>query len=268
MSDNSSLGDRMKGYEDAYRFYLPNRMPVILRLDGKAFHSYTKGLERPFDQRLIDCLNETAIYLCKNTQGTKLAYLQSDEISLLIYQPDFKSQAWFDGNLQKMVSVAASMASGYFTSISHRIFGITKPAIFDCRAFVVPLDEVVNSLEWRMQDATRNSVQMVARANFSHKRCNDKTCAELQEMLFQEKGINWSNLPISQKRGRCIIKQKSLKPAFNPKTETEIVVERTEWIIDNEPPIFHQYRGYIEKLLVPPMPKDAEWHLEPEEMKL
>jgi tRNA(His) guanylyltransferase len=263
-----SLGDRIKqNYEDTYRLFLPARLPLVLRIDGRSFHAYTKGLERPFDERLIDCLNETAIYLCQQIQGTKLAYLQSDEISLLIYQPDFHSQVWFGGNLQKMVSVAAGMASAYFTSISNNIFVEPKLATFDCRAFIVPLDEVVNTFEWRQQDATRNSIQMVARANFSHKQCNDKTCNQLQEMLFQEKGINWNDLPISQKRGRCIIKQKATKPAFNHKTGEEILAERMEWVIDNEPPIFHLDRSYIERLLTPSMPKDLDWHLEPEEEK-
>jgi tRNA(His) guanylyltransferase len=247
--DDGTLGNRIKQYEDAYRTYLPNRLPIICRLDGKGWHSYTKGLQRPFDDRLISTLNETAIYLCRNIQGVKLAYLQSDEISLLIYNPNFETQGWFDNNVQKMVSISAAMASSHFTSISDRVFGKMKPALFDARVFVVPLDEVVNSFEFRQQDASRNSVQQVARAHFSHKQCDNKNCSELQDLLMQEKQINWNDLPISQKRGRCVIKVKTLKEGINMATGEDFKVERNEWQIDNEIPIFHQDREYIERHL-------------------
>src|SRR6266404_1145420 len=145
MSDKDSLGDRIKqGYEDAYRIHLPNRLPIILRLDGKGWHQYVKGLTRPFDKNLISTLNETAIHLCRNIQGVKLCYLQSDEMSFLIFNSNFETQGWFDNNLQKIISVSAGMASSHLTSISDRDFGKIKPTCFDARAFVVPLDEVVN----------------------------------------------------------------------------------------------------------------------------
>jgi len=238
---NDSLGDRIKAYEDAQRDYLPNRMPTIIRLDGKAWHSYTRELKRPIDTNLVNALNETAIHLCEEIQGTKIAYLQSDEISILLYSPKFETQTWFNGNIQKMVSVAASTASAYFTSISDRVFGKINPTCFDARVFVVPLDEVVNSFEWRQQDATRNSIQSLARSMFSYKECNNKDCSELQEICFR-KGTNWNDLPTHQKRGRCVIKQRYEKDG----------AIRNKWVIDNEIPIFHKDRNYIEQYLTPP----------------
>lgn len=252
---NDSLGDRMKIYEDAFRTSLPIRMPVILRLDGKAFHSYTKGCQKPVDQGLVDCMNETAKYLCKHIQGCQIAYIQSDEISLLLknYQ-SLETQSWYDNNLQKMVSVAASMAGAIFTMNSAKIWqnvgqgNTVKPAFFDCRAFLLPEEEVNNYYLWRQQDATRNSVQMLARCLYSHKECTDKNNSELQEMCFQ-KGINWNDCPIPQKRGRCIIKTTTTKIGFNPKTGEQLPSERSEWVVDNQIPVFSQEREYINKLV-------------------
>lgn len=246
-----SLGDRMKSFEDAYRTYMPIRMPVILRVDGKAFHSYTKGCKRPIDDNLINCMNETAKYLCSNIQGCQLAYVQSDEISLLLVNyKSINSGSWFDNNLQKMSSISASMASAKFTSISDTIFGKTKIATFDSRAFILPKEEVCNYFIWRQQDATRNSVQMLARTLYSHKECNNKNNSELQEMCFQ-KGNNWNDCPISQKRGRCVIKTKIFKSSINPRTNVSVLSERSEWVVNNEIPIFSNDRKYIDELTYP-----------------
>ena len=264
---NDSLGDRMKSYEDCYRTHLPIRMPVILRIDGKAFHSYTKGCKKPVDEGLVECMNLTAMALCKEVQGCRLAYVQSDEISLLLtnYQT-VDTQSWFDNNLQKMVSISASITSVTFTENSYRIWGfhdnaegtgfegmgytspIIKPAYFDSRAFVIPKEDVVNYFLWRQQDATRNSVQMLARSLYSHKQCEDKNNSELQELIFQ-KGINWNDCPTTQKRGRCIVKHASEKTALNPKTGEHITALRNEWVVDNEIPVFSQDRDYIGKYL-------------------
>lgn len=245
-----SLGDRMKSqYEDVFRYHLPGRLPIILRLDGVHWHSLTKKCKKPIDDNLVNAMNDTAIYLCKNVQGCQLAYIQSDEISLLLnnYQ-SIGTQGWFDNNLLKMCSVASGLASAYFTSISDRVFNQIRLAQFDCRAFVLPKEEVNNAFEWRQQDATRNSVQMSARSLYSHKECNNKNCAELQELCWQ-KGINWNDLPTYQKRGRCIIKTKSSRTSLNPKTGDYVIVERSEWVVDNNIPIFHKDKQYIEKYL-------------------
>lgn len=260
---NDSLGDRMKSYEDVFRLHLPIRMPVILRIDGKAFHSYTHGCKKPVDQGLVDCMNLTAMELCKQIQGCQLAYVQSDEISLLLNNyKELDTQSWFDNNIQKMVSISASIASVTFTENSYQIWGfhdnaegtgfegmgytsaIRKPAYFDSRAFVMPKEDVCNYFLWRQQDATRNSVQMLARSLYSHKECTNKNNSELQELIFQ-KGINWNDCPASQKRGRCIVKKYTEKSTLNPKTQQYETALRSEWVVDNEIPIFSQDRNYI-----------------------
>lgn len=257
-----SLGDRMKSYEDCYRTRLPIRMPIIIRVDGKAFHSYTAKCKKPVDLGLVECMNDTAIALCETVQGCQLAYVQSDEISLLVtnYQ-DINTQSWFDNNLQKMVSVSASVASVTFTTNSHKIWGsigvrepipTIKHAYFDSRAFVLPKEEVTNYFLWRQQDATRNSVQMLARSLYSHKQLVNKNNSDLQELCFQ-KGINWNDCPVPQKRGRCIVKNKTPKEGSNPKTGEVFMTERSEWIIDNNIPIFSQDRRYIDKYVYPLM---------------
>lgn len=264
MSSSDNLGDRMKSYEDSYRLSLPIRMPVILRIDGKAFHTYTKKCDKPVDQGLVDCMNSTAIELCKKVQGCQIAYVQSDEISLLLNNfKDINTQSWFDNNLQKMVSISAATASVVFTMNSDMIWGddcvdggsgelvcqpIRKPAFFDSRAFILPKEEVNNYFLWRQQDATRNSVQMLARTLYSHKECTDKNNSELQEMIFQ-KGINWNDCPVTQKRGRCIVKTKTIKEGKNPKTGEVFKAERSEWVVDNNIPIFSQNKEYIEKYI-------------------
>lgn len=275
MSSKDSLGDRMKSYEDAYRTHLPIRMPVILRVDGKAFHTYTKHCKRPVDQGLVKCMDETAIELCKQLQGCQLAYVQSDEISLLLtnYQT-LDTQCWFENNIQKMVSVSAGIASATFTFNSWRIWkgGVAapvglesiKPAYFDSRAFVLPKEEVVNYFLWRQQDATRNSVQMLARSLYSHKECTDKNNSELQEMCYQ-KGFNWNDVPVPQKRGRCIIKTQVPGTATNRKTGEAVSFLRSEWIADQNIPVFSQDRSYIEQFVEPNTSKATEWHMDPQE---
>jgi tRNA(His) guanylyltransferase len=263
---NDNLGDRMKSYEDAYRASLPIRLPVILRIDGKAFHTYTKGCKRPVDQGLVDVMNNTAIELCKKLQGSQIAYVQSDEISiLLVNYSTLDTQAWFDNNLQKMVSVSASIAGAVFTSQSSTIWGhddyqnacgctqsfpILKPAFFDARAFVMPKEDVCNYFLWRQQDATRNSIQMLARTLYSHKELINKDNSELQDLCWK-KGTNWNDCPISQKRGRCIVKTKTMKQGKNPKTGLPMLAERTEWVVDNKIPIFSQDRDYINRYVQP-----------------
>lgn len=221
------LGDRMKSsYENRTRFLLPRRTYTIIRIDGKAFHTYTKGLKRPFDADLIADMDATAAYLCKNIMGAKFAYVQSDEISILLTDfEDIGTQAWFDNNMQKMVSVAASMATSEFnrlrlirecgnlfideSSISHEAIDINKLkkfrfAEFDARIFQIPQKiEVSNYFIWRQQDATRNSISSVAQSLYSHKELNGVSSTEKQELIFQ-KGINWNDYSYREKRGGII----------------------------------------------------------------
>lgn len=236
MKKKDSLGDRMKeNYESRYKVKLPTRMPVIIRLDGKAFHTLTKrlNLEKPFDDTFITCMDRTATELCKQIQGVQMAYVQSDEISLFLHNyKKLQTQPWFDNELQKMVSISAAFASVEFSfQVNMRFPEYPGGGLFDSRVFVLPEAEVNNYFAWRQQDNTRNSVQMLARSLYSHKECNNKNNSQLQEMSFQ-KGQNWDKLETRYKRGRCIIKD-----------------ENGKWIVDNEIPIFTKDREYINKLL-------------------
>ena len=245
-----SLGDRQKSYEDCYRIKLPRRSYTMIRLDGKSFHSYVKGLVRPFDAGLIEDMDATAAYLCKNIMGAKFAYVQSDEISILITDfEDIGTEAWFDNNLQKMVSVAASMATAEFNKL--RMIRIAKLSIkggdvnnlaehvnnfiypslamFDARVWQIPQKvEVENYIIWRQQDATRNSISSVAQSMYSHKELHGVSSDAKQELIFQ-KGINWNDYPYRQKRGGIIgkiselwVKPKGAKNAGQRVPEDEI----------------------------------------------
>jgi len=214
------LGDRMKSfYEDASRFYLTRRTPVIMRLDGKAFHTLTKDCEKPFDNRLSLSMEETAEELMKEIQGAKFAYSQSDEISILI--TDFETietGAWFDYNIQKMCSVSASIASNAFNSqgILQR-GGTEKLAEFDCRVFNIPKEEVVNYFRWRYKDWLRNSIQMLAQSHFSQKELHGKKREDLHEMLHNI-GVNWADLSNKWKNG-IVLSKDSVSYLFNPMEE-------------------------------------------------
>lgn len=248
-----SLGDRMKNYESTSRNFLTRRVPAIIRLDGKAFHTFTRGMQKPFDSVLTQTMQETMKYLCENIQGCVLGYTQSDEITLVLTDyATTKTDAWFGYNIQKMTSVSASMATLAFNRV-YQLRGYSGKvgvALFDSRAFSVPKDEVCNCLAWRQQDATRNSVEAVGQANFSHSQLHGKSCDEVQDMLFTIKGINWNNLPTENKRGSCCVKKQFEEDIEDPRNPGHLVsVCRKRWVIDHEIPIFSQDRNYIEKLI-------------------
>lgn len=196
-----SLGDRMKDYyEDRYRIKLTRRMPVIIRLDGKAFHTLTKKCQKPFDNRFLDTMSETTKVLLNEIQGAKCAYVQSDEISILLTDFDkLTTDGWFDYNIQKIVSVSAGIASAFFTKVYfEQLDG--EIAVFDARVFNIPKEEVCNYFIWRQKDWIRNSVQMLAQANFSAKQLHGKKQEDIHEMLHS-KGVYWVGLDSSWKNG-------------------------------------------------------------------
>lgn len=248
MPVNDELGKRMKeNYEQIPKTRLMRRTPVIIRIDGKAFHSFTKGFNRPFDEVLGNAMTRTMEYLCNNIQGCIFGYKQSDEISLVLSDyKRFNSEAWFDYEVQKMCSIAASMATmafnKFFIEETQNYFlknfdgcikngnnidyiykdpdadqlykayrkAMERGAMFDARAFNIPKEEVVNCIYWRQIDAARNSVQMVGQANFSHRELQGKSCNVIQDMLHEQKGINWNDYPTAWKRGVCWTKEKGL----------------------------------------------------------
>lgn len=268
------LGNRMKiFYEEIPKTRLMRRCPVVIRIDGKAFHTFTRGFKIPFDDMLIKTMQETAKYLCENIQGCQLAYIQSDEISLLLidYQK-FETSAWFDYEIQKMCSISASMATMAFNQIFRDMVGelhikgsleeeyscilykaAQKGAMFDARVFNIPREEVTNYFYWRQLDASRNSIQMVGQANFSHKELQHKSCNDIQDMLITQKGINWNDFPTYQKRGSCVVRNKIVIESDGVK-ETCMLCDpkqgENNWIIDKDIPIFKgDGREYIEQFV-------------------
>lgn len=238
----------MKAYEMAARNVLPGRLPVIIRVDGKAFHTYTRGTNRPFDTMLGDVMIHTAKMLCETIQGAQLAYTQSDEISVLVHSyKNFDTSAWFDNQVQKMCSVAASTASAHFTAWSWRIWGddpsAIKPAVFDARVFVIPEADVCNYFLWRQQDATRNSVQMLARSLYSHKQLDGKNNTELKQLCI-EKGRDWFALEPRWQRGVCVRRIINKQYVTDP-----METVRWHWTPDYDIPLFNQDRDYVNKLL-------------------
>lgn len=249
-----NLGDRMKEfYENRAKTKLIRCIPVIIRIDGKAFHTFTKGFEKPFDLVMVKAMQDTMKYLCENIQGCVLGYTQSDEITLVLVDYNkLDTDAWFDYDVQKLCSVSASMATlafnrSLFNHFNEFIFNLNEykddlisaykkaiktGAMFDARCFNVPKEEVTNCILWRQQDATRNSIQAVGQANFSHKELQGLSTNQIQELLFSKKEINWNNFPTHLKRGSCCIKKEN------------------GWYIDEEIPIFTgEGREYIEKLI-------------------
>ena len=277
--DTSDLAKRMKNYEMRDRYFLQKRIPVAIRVDMRAGHTFTRGFKRPFDDIFMKSMQETAKYMCENMGNAKFAYVQSDEITIILVDYDtLETDCWFNYRTDKLCSISASMATMAF----NRVFvknvdewgrltfpnwdeggtneevdvdllklndayqrAIGKGAMFDARCFNIPKEEVTNYFYWRQLDATRNSIQMVGQANFSHKELQNKSCNDIQNMLLTQKDINWNSIPTYQKRGSACIKY--IESVDYPDGTT---TERSRWKIDNEIPIFkNEGREYIEKLI-------------------
>lgn len=222
-SDKLAVGDRMKRYEQSFKCYLTPRVPVIIRVDGRAFHTLTRREygQSNWHQSFSRIMQSVTRLLMKEIQGCTFAYSQSDEISLLITDyRTIQTDRWFGYDINKMNSIAASIASTTFYALFNKPISIA----FDCRCFNIPMDDVCNYFIWRQVDATRNSINMKARLHFSQKELHGLHCDELQEKLFAEEGINFNDLPTIQKRGFCVI----------------------DGEVDLEIPIFTQDRKYIE----------------------
>ena len=274
MPVHDDLGTRMKEfYEQVPKTKLIRRMPVAIRIDGKAFHTFTRGFRKPFDHILIKTMQETTKYLCENIQGCVFGFTQSDEITLILvdYQK-LTSSAWFDYEVQKLCSISASMATMAFNkyfaeNVANEILeyktsmvpqcveiqqeikeyhdtlraAVNKGAMFDARCFNIPKEEVTNLIYWRQLDATRNSIQMVGQANFSHKELQNKTCNMIQDMLHEQKGINWNDYSTVCKRGSACIytEYANMNGSHN-----------SGWIIDKEMPILKgEDRAYVDNLV-------------------
>ena len=271
---NDCIGDRMKSYENCYRLYIPKRTPIIIRLDGCHWHTFTKGFKKPFDDILMRAMEETATVLCHDIEGVKVAYTQSDEISLLITNNDtWETQPWFGNNIQKMASVAASIATlafnrafnalvhDFINDVYYKDPSVTtskvldiylnardKGATFDARVFVLPADEVCNYFIWRQQDAIRNSIQSMGQTHFSHKELMNKSCENIKQMLV-EKNLKWESIPVSCQRGVCVVKKPAkITTRIDMKAMTYMEMTRNRWTVDDNIPLFWEDRKYIDGL--------------------
>lgn len=243
-----SLGDRMKAYESVASQKLMRRTPVICRLDGRSFHTFTRGFDKPFDNLFMKAMHKTLKQLCENVGNCVFGYTQSDEITLvLIDYRTFDSYPWYGNRIEKICSISASMATRFFNKAFIEVVGeamaedmnnekdyskYTKrffSADFDCRAFNVPREDVCNCLIWRQKDAERNSIQGLAQSLFKFKEIQGVSNNDLQDKMFVEKGVNWNDMPVAFKRGIACIRD-----------------DDGDWFLDEETPIFTQNRAYIE----------------------
>jgi len=252
------LGDRMKSYEAATRFVLPPRTYTIIRVDGKNFHSFTRNFDKPFDPGLINAMQDVAIVMMKEISGSLFAYTQSDEVSIVLQ--DFakhNTQPWVGGVVQKQASIAASMATATFAQWVERLRMGSNFPLFDGRTYTIPdAAEVMNYLIWRQQDATRNSINMVASTFFSHKSLHGLSSNERQEKLFSEEGINWNDYRTKEKRGSAVYRETFVGPiTYTDKRTQELItledVKQSQLKVDDEIPIFttEEGREYLANIL-------------------
>lgn len=242
-----TLSELIKGYEGNYDFTLPKRTPIILRVDGKAFHTLTRGFDKPFDKVMIQSMQDTMLYLCEQIQGAQFGYVQSDEISILVYETNNEAEPWFGNRLQKLCSITASMATlkfnkslAYNAAITEGVdydkyrTAITNGALFDTRAFCVPESVVTPYFIWRQNDAVRNSILGLSMIYFTKKEMYKLSCDELQNKLITEKDVNWNNCSTVQKRGTCCY-----KILETPETKHK------KWFLDEEMPTLSSNRDFV-----------------------
>lgn len=239
------LSDRIKEYEDCFKTILPQKLPVIIRIDGSNFSKLTKSLAKPYDNNFIQLMNETAKYVLAEVSGAKFCTVQSDEINIFInnYQ-QAKSQPWYGNSVNKINTLCASLAASYFSVNSQKIFGSVRTVQFDSRCFVVPQHEVFNYFYSRQLDTTRNAVQMFARTLYSQKELNGKSSKQMQEMCAA-KGYSFDDLPVYFKRGRSIYKVE-VDREVEVKGQ-KLQIKRSEWFVDNNSPVFTEDRSFIER---------------------
>lgn len=257
MTDRTTLGDRMKRHEAAARLVLPRRTYSVLRVDVRAAHSYLRGAVRPFDEAFMDDMDAVARELCAEITGSVFAYAQSDEISVLF--TDFGSigtEPWFGGVVAKQTSIAAALATAV---LNERRPG--KRALFDARVFTLsdPV-EVANCFVWRQRDAVRNAISMAAQSVFSHRQLHGVNGDQMQEMLFTEHGINWSDYPAGCKRGRIAVKRTGEREVtFTHKrtlAEETVLAMRSWWEVEAAPHFTAEPGGFLAGV-IPALPSFA-----------
>ena len=255
MSYKQTLGDLMKSYEEVTNYKLPLRSCIIVRIDGRAFHTFTKGFEKPYDEIFIRSMQKTMLSICESIQGCQFGFVESDEISILIWETNNEADPWFSNRLQKICSMTSSMATlyfnRYFTEILSSYSETEKPnhykaikdgAIFDSRVFIIPESVINPYFVWRQNDCTRNSILGLSQKYFSHKQIQGMKCDELQNKLLTEKNINWNDEPTVNKRGTCAYK-----------IVDDIDKQSHIWILDLNMPILNEEKDFVySKIIFPP----------------
>lgn len=254
MPMKDDLGDRMKRYEKVSDHVLAIKTPVIIRIDGNAFHTFTKGFNKPFDKYFIEAMAATTLDLCKDIAGCQYGYVQSDEISLFLCDYEkIETQPWFDYRLQKLASIAAAKATWYFhqhlqeeyekayeddPTASATVFlaeKLTKMACFDARAFNIPKDEISNYFIWRQNDATRNAILSIAQYVLPSSELNGKNCKQLKTLLTDKYNVQFDAIPTRFMRGTLFLKE------YDPDKCKKI------WFMPPETPDFIEHRILLEE---------------------
>lgn len=263
-----SIGDRQKQYEEVQKHYLVPKMPFIIRVDGKAFHTYTKGFVKPFDNVMGAAMKRTMQSLCKDIPGAVLGYTQSDEITIVCkYTDRIKSQAWFGGRVEKIIAITASKATKYFNKyfrdeVENQMMSINDAKLlnvytkkigeaeFDSRVFNIPEWDCINNIIWRQQDAIRNSIEAVGQANFSTKELHRVNCDGIKDKLKIEKGIDWhTDFTPYQKAGAFCYKGYKYVNVCGVQTQRSIwfLKDKEEIIVQNTRDWFSTVTGLQEK---------------------
>lgn len=261
MQKHDDISTRMKMfYEVRSQTYLTRRVPVIIRADGRAFHTFCKRFKKPYDEHLNGCLNNTLKSLCSKVQCVKMGQRHSDELSLLLIDYDaLQTEPFFDYNVQKMCSVVAAMATAEFCrqliylknqvwQVGNLLFEIENWPVFDCRCFNIPEKEISNYVWCRLLDCKRSSINMMAQSLFSHAQLQNKTCNEMQEMMFQEKGINWDSLPQEQKSGVLCLRKDVEKPVEKGPDAGKVCI-RSVWSTEPAPKLKSDLDAILKNIL-------------------
>ncbi len=255
MSKKETLGDLIKGYEANYNLTLPKRTPLIIRIDGRAFHTFTHGFDKPYDEIFIKSMQETMKMLCEEIPGCQFGYVESDEISLLVWETNNDSIPWFANRLQKICSMSAAMATLYFNQNFKKFLSdyseeekpkhykaIEKGGMFDSRVFVIPESVINPYFVWRQNDCTRNSILGLSYVYYSQKQIQNLKCDDLQNKLLTEQNVNWNNEPIVHKRGTC---------AYRVIDNEEL--QSHKWVLDYEMPNLNEEKEFVySKIIFPP----------------
>lgn len=258
------FGNRMKAYEAVTDMRLPGLTPVIVRVDGKCFHTLTKKLKKPFDPIFNEVMELTMLGLCERLPNVRFAYVQSDEISLVMLERNVHSESWFGNRLQKIASLTASYATKLFTyKLSSSLVrngimnednmeewddseyvGLLDDAVFDCRAFPVPERDVCNYFIWRQQDCLRNAIQGAGQAYIGKKELHGMNSNEIIASL-KEKGYAFSDFSARERLGAACYQVMTM--VGTPQKGGIGFTNRKKYRIDANIPLFRENREFIEK---------------------